>query len=748
KAWPRRAAGAAICSCELTTASKFGFHPLPPDDLDQRTMKTCPLWNLVTLFVASAALAAEPWSAMISPDNSLQFEFIKDQKPVAHLGLAGWGAGWKWIHLESHEKAAGEKLSFTVPLVVNQVKGEVVAIKFEAWQSGPRELKFRYDLSAAKDVAVTMIVATLGAEKEFSKGRGRLTQPDGKASTLTLPVGKTERPATAQAELQLDRGGEIAIVFDPPRAIAFDNDLRVLLAQDVFKAGSQTTTLTMTFPDEAALLARQVDLDRLTKTLAGPDWFTFEPGDDLGASVIGMENWLEKPAGRRGAVQVAGDRFQFADGTPVKFWGVNLAYDYGCAPAKADAEFTAARFAKYGINAVRLHKFTYPTDQSGIADPNDSTRMTPEGLDRLDYFSVKLRQRGIYYAWSHTYGFHVTPGQRDRLFAYDEIAKNLKGNTCGFINLAEDVQDLLIKTVVNLLKHTNPHTGLSYAADPALAYIELQNEDDIFFYTTTDAFNACPTYKKLFIARFSDWLKAKYVSEENLQRAWGDALNPGESLAAKNIVPQTNPWFYGDGNLPQQTGGNRQRLLDTAQHFHELQNKFYTRFVKAIRDAGYQGALCGSPWQAPAMLPHYLNLRSDALVGFIDRHNYFEGGLFGSMLRQPGGGYFSSGLQQVADRPFGLSEWIHVYPSLYSAEGPAIVAAYGLGLQGWDASFVFQSHVNAHTFNDRVGWLPWGVWEGDVPAQLGQYPALARMIYRGDVQQGEIISTRRVSQDG
>ena len=91
------------------------------------------------------------------------------------------------------------------------------------------------------------------------------------------------------------------------------------------------------------------------------------------------------------------------------------------------------------------------------------------------------------------------------------------------------------------------------------------------------------------------------------------------------------------------------------------------------------------------MLPHYFNLRSDYLVGYIDRHNYFGGGLFDTMLTHPGSGYFSSGLQQVADRPFGLSEWIHVYPSLYSAEGPAIVAAYGMGLQGWDASYEFQS---------------------------------------------------------
>ena len=34
-----------------------------------------------------------------------------------------------------------------------------------------------------------------------------------------------------------------------------------------------------------------------------------------------------------------------------------------------------------------------------------------------------------------------------------------------------------------------------------------------------------------------------------------------------------------------------------------------------------------------------------------------------------------------------------------------------------------------------------------MPTQLGQYPVLARMTYRGDVQESEVISTRRVSRD-
>jgi hypothetical protein len=373
--------------------------------------------------------------------------------------------------------------------------------------------------------------------------------------------------------------------------------------------------------------------------------------------------------------------------------------------------------------------------------------MDPKGLDRLDYFAAKLKERGVYFGWSHTFGFKVVPGDRERLLAYDEIAKSLHGNTYAFINFAEDVQDLMIEMVVNLLKHKNPYTGRTYAEEPALCFIELQNEDDIFFYTSPKALDACPTYKKAFLARFAAWLKEKYGSREKLAAAWGDALKPGETLADANIAPQVNPWFFGGDNLPKQTGGTRRRLLDTAAFLHHAQDKFYARFVRAIRAAGYRGPLCGSPWQAPSMLPHYYNLLSDYRVGFIDRHNYFGGAgkaVFASMLTRPGSGYLGSGLEQVADRPFVLSEWIHVYPSAYAAEGPAIVAAYGMGLQGWDASYEFQSQAAKRVFGDTGGNFPWGVWEADVPTSLGQYPTLARMVHRGDVKEGEVIAVRRV----
>ncbi len=699
------------------------------------------------LISVSTASSAEPWSAVINPENSLSFSFLRADQPVFQVGLGGWGPKWAWVGVQSQQKAEGKRLSLRAPFVVNKDKGEVIDIQFEAWQPTARQVAFRYDLESSRDVPLTMLMAAVNFEAQGSQGTLTLTHAEGKPTKLALPVrGVRAVPATEQAEFAFEKGGTIALKLDPPCPITFDNGMRVVLASDLFREGKRRVTLTLTFPNDVAFFATQADLDKLTRSLAGPDWFAFQPAKDLVPGVIDVAPWLDHPAGKHGGVRMVKDGFAFTDGTPVKFWGVNLSYTAN-APDKETADFTAARFAKYGVNAVRMHKFSYPTGQSGIGDPNDSTRMDPKGMDRLDYFASKLKENGVYFGWSHTYGFHVVPGDKKRLLAYDEIAKNLNGNTYAFINFADDVQDLMIEMVVNLLKHKNPYTGLTYAEEPALCFLELQNEDDIFFYTSEKAFNACPTYRKHFLGKFAAWLKERYGSQEKLKAAWGEALKPDETLADENVVPQLNPWFFGEDHLPGQKGGARRRLLDTAAFLHDLQDRFYSRFVKAIRDAGYKGPLNGSPWQAPSMVPHYYNLYSDYKVGYIDRHNYFEGkgpDMFASMLSRPGSGYFSSGLQQVADRPFALSEWIHVYPNVYAAEGPAIVAAYGMGLQGWDASYEFQAQASRKVFGDIGGNFPWGVWEADVPTSLGQYPALARMIYRGDVKEGDVISVRRV----
>jgi len=472
-------------------------------------------------------------------------------------------------------------------------------------------------------------------------------------------------------------------------------------------------------------------------------WFPLDAKNISGDSVFDMSAWLDAPAGKHGGTRMVDDQFQFEDKTPVKFWGTNLAYAY-CAPADhSTADATAKMFARYGINGVRLHKFTGPLGWEGIGDPKDVTKFDDKGLDNLDYFTSALTKNGIYYGFSHTFNMKIREGNREKILAYDEIQNGLKGQTSGLINVAPDLQDLLIQTAVNLLQHTNPYTGKTYAQDPALAYVEMQNEDDVFWWNAPGNLKKCPTYQKAVEGRFADWLTQKYSSQDGLAKAWGTELQQSETLDQKNVAVS---W---PANM---TGSNQisPRNIDTALFLFNEQNTYYAKFAKAIRDTGYQGPICGSPWQAPEMLPHFLNLKSDYLVGFIDRHNYYggSGNLDATILAKPGSGYISSGLQQVVDRPFGISEWITCAPQTYTADGPVLLAAYGMGLQGWDASFEFQSNLiksNASPFDNTMGKGGNDSWHANTPTQLGQFPALARMIFRGDVKQSDIISTRVVS---
>lgn len=487
-------------------------------------------------------------------------------------------------------------------------------------------------------------------------------------------------------------------------------------------------------------------------------WYAFRPADDLGPSVIGMEDWLDRPAGQRGWLGFEGGVFRFADGTPVKFWGVNDQYA-SVAPPTNEAVIRARQYAKYGVNAVRVHKWCEP-GWAGIGHTNDATLTEAKGLERFDYMHAQLREHGIYAGWSPFFGHKVRPGNRSEVLAYDELVAKVHGGTYGLVNFAPDLQDLMIRFAVNMLNHTNAFTGLRYADDPALAYVEMHNEDDIQWFAVQNAINQCPTYKRQLQSLYADWLTRRYGDEAGLLAAWGPtALNSfldiatNESLRERTIAVIANPWFSEPASLDQmeREKGARKRLLDNFLFLYETQNAFYDRYRKAIRDTGYQGVLLGSCWQSIG-LGHYYNIHSDRRIGFIDRHNYYSGtGLHflrtgpiiqpTSLLANPVGDLLATGLQAVDDRPFSVSEWDSVVPNEWRAEAPALMAFYGLGLQGWDASFQFVS--DRGTFSPTIE-KPGQVFNVQHPTQLGLYPLYARAIARGDLREGDPVGARNV----
>jgi hypothetical protein len=699
---------------------------------------------------APAVEAASSYQYIVDPENSLD-SIITDNKNdvLLNVGFGGWAPKWGWSPApDPKDMATNGHLTLSSTFVLNKKNDDSITVGLDGSASAPTAVTYKYTLTATKDVPITYVVADIQAPDKATSGTLTVTS-DGKDEDQPFPIGvQTVVPNVSAAVFHLATG-DIKVTFDPPSPIAYQKSgFRLLLASDTVKTGATTVAATYTFPKPVKYLATQDEVGQFIEK-TGDGWFAWNAEDHAGASVFDMADWLDAPAGKHGGVRMVGDQFQFEDKTPVKFWGTNLAYG-SSAPEHAVAEQVATRFARYGVNAVRMHKFT-GAGWEGIGDPNDVTKLDDKGLERLDYFANELTKRGVYYGFSHTFNMRVRPGNKGQLLAYDEIVAKNKGETMGLINFAPDIQDLLIQSVVNLLQHKNPYTGKTYAEDPALCYIELQNEDDILFYVAGHTYAECPTYAAKFRETFADWLTARYKTQEAFAQAWGDGLKPNETLAAKNVDVAMNPWNFQEPQLAKDSPGQKTRALDTALFLHDTQNAFYSKFVKAIRDAGYKGPLCGSPWQAPAIIPHYLNLRSDYLVGYIDRHNYYGGkNVLDTMLETPGSGYLSSGLQQVADRPFGISEWITQFPLMYQADGPVLFAAYGMGLQGWDSSYEFQSSPKYGTddwFAPNAGNLPFGCWVVDSPTQIGQYPALARMIARGDVKQGDTISVRSLSME-
>ncbi len=487
---------------------------------------------------------------------------------------------------------------------------------------------------------------------------------------------------------------------------------------------------------------------------AADDWYDFAPSSDAGPSVVGMEDWMDAPAGRHGVIQITDGHQVFADGTPAKLWGVGTQpYAAGLAPDHATATAFADWYRKWGVNSVR-NGLLFGTGWMGIGDASDTTRLDPAQLERFDFSFSELKAKGVYYNLVAFWTEGLRPGDKPKVLAYDEA----RSHASELDTFAPDIQDLRIQAVVSFLGHENPYTHLRYADDAAISCLEIRNEQDVFWYTTP-AVRACPTYLARINHDFCDWLRAKYGGADKLQAAWGPGAwsafpeaGKDESLDANTITPVVNPWFFSPEGIASRPDAH-QRAYDMAAFLYEVQNRYYQRFEKAVRAAGYKGLIIGSNWQTAGGITQAYNLLCDRALGRIDRHNYCGGASDNgmhvnvaeddrSMLWRPGSCLLSTGFQQCLDRPFALTEWMDQAPNEWAAEGPPLIAFYGFGLQGWDAAYA--GNNTAPRFDPTYGtWL-----HVQGPLDLGLYPAVARAIFRGDVAEGAVVAASRYTLAG
>jgi hypothetical protein len=448
----------------------------------------------------------------------------------------------------------------------------------------------------------------------------------------------------------------------------------------------------------------------------------------LSASPVDVSFLLEAPAGKHGFIQEKDGHLATGDGERIRLWGVNITdWSPGSrqVPAKEDAAFWAGTLARFGVNCVRFQFLDLETPRGLIDRQRADTRaLDSEALDREDFFIAELEKRGIYIDFNLLVGrpFKAGDGVEDTKL----LREGAKGTSLYDTRMIE----LQKEYAQQLLGHLNPYTKLKYTEDPAVALVEINNENALDIgYRAPSSF-----YLQELTEKYNEWL-AKHRTPEEIAKlraltgARAEAPVPvmqwlGQAASAPAARFEAEAEFYNDvqhdyfvdmENYLKQTLGSRSLVIATADHSHS--------------NSGYPMLLATSS------------------MDVIDGHDYWEHpGVYArksAMVNDPANStVVELSRSAIAGKPYTVSEVNNPFPNDYDGEGIPILAAYGL-LQDWDG-------IMWYTFEPKAdpGWKPYVGDPFDISLDPVKMPELAQgalMFLRGDVGKARKVDRRSYS---
>ena len=422
---------------------------------------------------------------------------------------------------------------------------------------------------------------------------------------------------------------------------------------------------------------------------------------------------LDPPAGKHGMLINKNGNLVFEDGTKTRFWGVNISLD-ACFPSHQMAELIASRLAFYGYNAVRFHHLDYGFEPRGIfkdllpytKDPQKkrSGVLSPHQLDKLDYFIYQLKRRGIYINLNLLSGRKFT--EADSVKYAKELIEisNQAGKPASLFD--PHLINLQKSFIRQLLNHYNPYTGLKYCEDPAIAMLELNNENSLFRYWMSgnidggkfSAKKQLPSYYlKQIDSLWKEWIKNKYLKTDAESGGTVDFRRPG--WKERKLYPDS-------------------MVNDVIEFYIDIESRYYTEMIRYIREEIGSRALIGGGG-------HYFSLahlKTESITDFTsphyywdpakwpgkrwDRHNFemafksiFDAGTEPSKKKRRNP-VEDNAMLHIKTKPLIITEWNQWFPNPYAYELPVILSAYG-SFHEWDGAFVFSYR---HTLDNVTQW--------------------------------------------
>jgi hypothetical protein len=464
-------------------------------------------------------------------------------------------------------------------------------------------------------------------------------------------------------------------------------------------------------------------------------WFAFEPKDDtyLASAAFDLRSLNEHEAGDEGFIQVKNGEFVHGNsGKAVRFWGVNGPPDI---KDPAQLRRCARLLAKHGVNLIRFFG----------QDFNADGEIDPAKIDRAIDIVEAMKSAGIYTDISLYWFPMISPKPNT---AWLEGYNGKTGPVAALI-FNPDFQKKYQSWWTAMLTTPSKRTGKRLIDEPALAAVEIQNEDSLFFWTFDDK-NIPAPQMRIVEKLYGNWLAKKYGSLDAALKAW-HGVGAAHDAVAEGRMGFRPLWNVFNERLP--------RDRDAMAFLTELQRQFYKSTYAFLRGAGFQGAIATSGWTTAS--PEYLgplDKYTNTVGDFVDRHGYFGGSRQG-----PNDGWAVMNTQVYADRsalrfdpetpgkpklfvnpvmdphydgkPSTISETSFDRPNRYRSEAPLYYACYG-ALQDTNGFMFFALDSDHWSVKPGYFMQPWTLLS---PATMGQYPAAAMIYRQGLVSPGDVL---------
>jgi hypothetical protein len=461
-----------------------------------------------------------------------------------------------------------------------------------------------------------------------------------------------------------------------------------------------------------------------TVLTAGSEWVTLAPeldivpGSALDFSKLGFQ---KGPAGSHGRVIAnANGQFAFAESSksPQRFYGVNLCFGAQYL-SHAEADQLADRLARIGYNAVRIHHYERDLVEQHPSRERRGVQLRPDRLEQLDYLLAAFAKRGLYI----TTDLFVSRPIRYADLGIDQPGQVPMNHFKVLVPVQAGAWENWKEFARQFLTHTNAYTGLTYGADPALAWLSMINEGNFGNYLKE--MREIPEWKTTWNA----WLASQYASRATLAATWKEALKPAEDAAQGTV------------ELPDSIYKSGPRERDFLRFIALKEQEMMGRMRAFIRDELGCDALLTND-NAWTNQP----LSQGARTGFdyVDDHFYVDHPEFiehpwqlpsrcanASPLHNGVAALRNRGFTRLYNKPYTITEYNFSGPGQFRGVGGILTGAFG-ALQGWSGIWRFAySHSRAAMFEPA----PMNYFDlAADPLSLAAERASLCLFLRGDLQ--------------